>query len=43
MRIGAGSEGVYDLAMLQKDERKIAVDKAFLKGLDTKIYAFLKW
>jgi len=36
MRIGAGSEGVYDLAMLQKDERKIAVDKAFLKGLDTK-------
>ena len=36
MRVGAGSEGVYDLAMLQKDERKIAVDKAFLKGLDTK-------
>lgn len=36
MRIGAGSEGVYDLAMLQKDERKIAVDRAFLKGLDTK-------
>nr|DAR65284.1 MAG TPA: Repressor protein CI [Caudoviricetes sp.] len=36
MRIGAGSEGVYDLEMLQKDERKIAVDKAFLKGLDTK-------
>ena len=36
MRVGAGSEGVYDLAMLQKDERKIAVDRAFLKGLDTK-------
>lgn len=36
MRVGAGSEGVYDLEMLQKDERKIAVDKAFLKGLDTK-------
>ncbi|QPH88774.1 XRE family transcriptional regulator [Campylobacter concisus] len=36
MRVGAGSEGIYDLAMLQKDERKIAVDKAFLKGLDTK-------
>ncbi|WP_462109689.1 XRE family transcriptional regulator [Campylobacter concisus] len=36
MRVGAGSEGVYDLAMLQKDERKIAIDKAFLKGLDTK-------
>ena len=36
MRVGAGSEGVYDLTMLQKDERKIAVDKAFLKGLDTR-------
>ena len=36
MRVGAGSEGVYDLEMLQKDERKIAVDRAFLKGLDTK-------
>ena len=33
MRIGAGSEGVYDLAMLQNEERKVVVDRAFLKGL----------
>ena len=36
MRVGAGSEGVYDLNMLQKDERKIAVDSSIFKGIDTK-------
>ena len=34
MRVGAGSEGVFDLEMLSSEERKVAVDKSFIKGLN---------
>lgn len=34
MRVGAGSEGVFDLEMLNSEERKVAVDKSFIKGLN---------
>ena len=34
MRVGAGSEGTFDLEMLDKEERKVAVDKSFVKGLN---------
>ena len=34
MRVGAGSEGMFDLEMLDKEERKVAVDKSFVKGLN---------
>jgi putative transcriptional regulator len=34
MRVGAGSEGTFDLEMLNKEERKVAVDKSFVKGLN---------
>lgn len=35
MRVGAGSEGAYDLDLFNK-ETKIAVDRSFIKGLDPK-------
>ena len=38
MRIGAGSEGVYDLAMLQKDERKIAVFEVVGDSMEPDFY-----
>lgn len=34
MRVGAGSEGTFDLELLNKEERKVAVDKSFVKGLN---------
>lgn len=34
MRVGAGSEGVFDLEMLSSEERKVAVDKSFIAGLN---------
>ena len=34
MRVGAGSEGVFDIEMLNSEERKVAVDKSFIAGLN---------
>ena len=34
MRIGAGAEGVFDLALFENEEKKVAVDRTFLSGLN---------
>ena len=34
MRVGAGREGVFDIEMLNSEERKVAVDKSFIAGLN---------
>ena len=34
MRVGAGSEGTFDISMIENEERKVAVDKSFIKGLN---------
>lgn len=34
MRVGAGSEGAFDISMIENEERKVAVDKSFIKGLN---------
>lgn len=41
MRVGAGSEGVFDVATFENEEKKIAVDKSLIKGLSpTNLKAF---
>ncbi|MFL1705723.1 XRE family transcriptional regulator [Campylobacter sp. MOP7] len=34
MRIDAGAEGVFDLTLFESEERRVAVDRAVLKGLN---------